>query len=255
MCTLTIVPMNRAGDDSRPAIRVVCNRDESRLRPIATPPAIERFGARQAVLPRDPQAGGTWIGANDAGHVLVLLNASAPDDEPTGEITSRGEIIPSLLAASSLKEAVDSALRMDVAQFRPFRLVIIDRFVAVELARERNKMVLRGRLSTSAPLMFTSSGLGDELVASPRRELFREHFAAGADWRAQQDAFHRHQWPGREHVSVLMCRPDARTVSRTEIELGDRWLQVAYADLAKGNGANSSLRTLPLLDDRAGERS
>ncbi len=204
MCTLTIVPMNRPRSEGRPTMRVVCNRDESRLRAIATPPVIERFGARQAVLPRDPQGGGTWIAANDAGLVFVLLNASASDDEPAGAVISRGAIIPSLLAASSLQEAVDSALRMDVAQFRPFRLVVINRCEAVEFARERDKIVIRGRASTAVPLLFTSSGLGDELVATPRRELFRELFAPGADWPAQQDAFHRHQWPGRERVSVLM---------------------------------------------------
>jgi len=238
--------VNRPGADG-PTIRVVCNRDESRQRAIATPPTIERFGQRRAVLPRDPQAGGTWIAANDAGLVFVLLNATCHDDEPTGEITSRGAVIPSLLGVASMEEAVDSAVRMDVTRFRPFRLVIINRRDVAEFARERSKLALRQRLSTVAPLMFTSSGLGDELVDAPRRALFRDYFAAGDDRRAQQDAYHRHQWPGRERVSVLMCRPDARTVSRTEIELGTQWLQVTYFDLAEGESSPSQAHSTSIV--------
>ena len=41
---------------------------------------------------------------------------------------------------------------------------------------------------------------------------------ASGDLRAQQDAYHRHFWPDRRHLSVCMRRPDARTVSYTLVE-------------------------------------
>jgi hypothetical protein len=45
---------------------------------------------------------------------------------------------------------------------------------------------------------------------------------------AAQDAFHRHSWEGREHVSVQMSRAEARTVSRTTVELSRRGARMTY---------------------------
>jgi hypothetical protein len=69
------------------------------------------------------------------------------------------------------------------------------------------------------PFMLTSSGLGDELVAPPRRELFDRMITFGEQTPEAQDAFHRHAWPDRGYLSVRMRRADARTVSYTVVEL------------------------------------
>ena len=66
--------------------------------------------------------------------------------------------------------------------------------------------------------MFTSSGLGDELVESPRRELFDRMITFGECSRQRQDEFHRHSWPDRPYLSVCMRRTDAATRSYTVIE-------------------------------------
>jgi hypothetical protein len=92
---------------------------------------------------------------------------------------------------------------------------------------------VRHRLARlSGPLLRTSSGLGDALVAEPRRRLFVRMLRA-AEGRpcAAQDAFHRRQWPGREGVSVLMSRADARTVSITTLEVGEDSVRMAYLPL------------------------
>ena len=119
MCTVTIVPY----DDG---FRLVCNRDERRDRPAAIPPMDRRLPHRTAIYPQDPLGGGTWVGANDAGLVAALLNRSVNAGAPGGErpLRSRGLIIPPLLDASSVTEAVDMAADLDPAQFNPFRLVV-----------------------------------------------------------------------------------------------------------------------------------
>jgi hypothetical protein len=68
--------------------------------------------------------------------------------------------------------------------------------------------------------LFTSSGLGDALVEGPRRRLF-ERLVLGAEdsWLDGQSRFHRHRWPGQPELSVWMERPDARTVSRSVIDV------------------------------------
>ena len=232
MCTLTIVPC----DDALQGLRIACNRDESRLRPAALVPEVREFGRRRAMLPIDPLGGGTWIAASDAPLALVLMNVYVRPigSEPiaigarTTPPISRGTIIPHALAADSVAGALERARELDVAQFEPFRLVIAARRQFAEIVWAAGHLDVRGPAPIERPLFFTSSGLGDDVVAHPRRRLFEECFAAAADWPAAQDAFHRHEWPGREFSSVWMTRPEARTVSLTVVEMGPQEVRMRY---------------------------
>ena len=79
------------------------------------------------------------------------------------------------------------------------------------------------------PVMFTSSGLGDHLVEGPRRALFDDWFGDDASaYAEEQAAFHRHQWPGQEHLSVCMHREDARTVSYTVVDVRPDGVEMVY---------------------------
>ena len=82
-----------------------------------------------------------------------------------------------------------------------------------------------------APVMHTSSGLGDALVVGPRLRLFETIVNSDHPTARQQDVFHYHAWPGKGELSVRMNRPDARTVSITTIALTKQSVQVHYADL------------------------
>jgi len=55
-----------------------------------------------------------------------------------------------------------------------------------------------------------------------------------------QDAFHTHQWPDRPEISVFMERSDARTVSRTRVEVGPRAVTMRYEPI-DGEPATISL--------------
>lgn len=246
MCTLSVIPWSE--NPSSPGIRLVVNRDESRLRPQAMPPNVETFGERQAILPRDPQAGGTWIGVNDAGLAMVLLNATGA--VPPSRPITRGAIIPSLLNAASWSEAVERAEAILVRQFAPFRLVILDRTRLAELAIDGNALRVQERHQIDRPLMYTSSGLGDALVGTPRRELFEAMFAGTAPSCEIQDAFHRHRWPGREGVSVNMSRPEAGTVSQTIVEITKETVTMSYHGSPPDQGVTPitlSVRLRPIL--------
>ena len=235
MCTLTIIPWNA---DSPPGagVRIACNRDESRLRPAAIAPELRQIGDRRAYMPLDPVGGGTWIAVSDAPLALVLMNvytqsiggpptASAQRSSPP---VSRGTIIPQVLAGGSLAGALARARDLDLAEFEPFRLAIVDRQQFAEVVWAAGRFDVREPAAIRAPLFFTSSGLGDELVAGPRRTLFEQVFAADVDPVAAQDAFHRHVWPGKEYASVWMTRPEARTVSLTVVELLPHDVRMSY---------------------------
>lgn len=245
MCTLSAMLLparhcrSREAETDGAVLRVVCNRDEKRTRAEALPPIRRTFGDRTGVLPIDPLSRGTWIGMNDAGLVLCLLNATIRNERNdatatrTGLLRSRGEIIPSLLACESVREAIDQAARLDAHQFPPFRLIAISRTQLGSVSSDHESLCFQPVRSMRAPYMATSSSLGDECVDPIRRELFAELFKTSRDALEAQHRFHTHQWADRKHLSVTMTRPDARTVSRTIAEVGRDCVRMTYCALSE----------------------
>lgn len=230
MCTVSVIP--RAD-----GFRLLCNRDERRTRGSARPPARYRTGRRESVFPIDAQGGGTWIGVNDAGLALALLNrgvAGAPEGAaaPTWAWTTRGVIVPWLLACQSVDEVLRSARRLPRDRFQPFRvLAVMGHQAAVVAASTSDYSEQRAQLTR--PLMVTSSSLGDALVDPPRRALFDAVMRrSSSTWLEGQVAFHAHAWPARRELSVLMSRPDARTVSRVLCDVGAAGPSFSYEPIA-----------------------
>jgi hypothetical protein len=241
MCTVTVVP-HRSG------IRVICNRDERRARPAALPPQIHDLGRRVAAFPIDPQGGGSWIGVNDAGIVVTLLNVSGPskrsDQQPK---RSRGLIVCELLRCDSLSEVLEAVSTVDAGQFAAFRLVAMHRFIAVEAATDGVRVAMRPQVAIHTPLLFTSSALGDALVEAPRTKLFHSMVVdRHGEWLRGQASFHRHQWASRPEISVRMERDDALTVSRTMVDVTRGGRCLSY-EAPVSNRSSREVRTWCLL--------
>ena len=205
----------------------MCNRDEQLARPTARPPATHTIAGRTVCFPVDPESGGTWIGVNDAGLVLALLNRSA-GARPQRPV-SRGTVIPGLLGFADVGEVIEQAVILPVAQFDPFRLIAVQGQRVVVLTSDGVRLT-RISIPLFSPLMFTSSSLGDELVDGPRRSLFTQLVSSAPDERRlkAQQLFHQHQWPTRREISVLMRRADARTVSQTVVDTVDGHAALHY---------------------------
>ena len=227
MCTVTIVP--KAGWQN--AFRMACSRDESHGRAPAYPPSNGKpdvATGRMFLMPTDPKSGGTWVAVNDAGVALTLLNHNLPDP-PSGRELSRGDVIPTLLQADSVEDILWRAAEIPREQMMPFRLVACDGtdllvWRGIDPIGDAELLPWDGK-----PVMFTSSGLGDHLVEGPRRELFEGWFGQDpADYFSEQAAFHKHQWPGKEHLSVCMHREDARTVSYTVVDVDPTQIAMRY---------------------------
>jgi hypothetical protein len=226
VCTVSVVPV---GD----GFRVACNRDERRTRPIALPPRIRRVEGRPTLWPCDPQSGGTWIGVNDIGLTMALLNRRVNAASPPAPTLSRGTLIPQLLCAGSLDSAVALATAAvepsgKTRRFEPFTLLMLHRRRAVVVEHHAAGTEIDER-SLERPLLFTSSSLGDHLVDEPRRRLFAALLEATPRHVDAQTRFHRHRWPDRPQVSVCMTRPDAMTVSHTVVDVTTGKVTVGYA--------------------------
>ncbi|MBI1336705.1 MAG: hypothetical protein GC164_07065 [Phycisphaera sp.] len=222
MCTVTIIPLRRgATESSTPTgLRLAANRDELRTRPTAQPPVIQEFRGRRAILPIDPDSGGTWVAVNDAGLVMTLLNVNLPEGyERTATMRSRGTIIPNLLHHGTLEEALKDVKDLRAGDFPPFRIVLAQADIYATARSDGKTVTIQHGTLSDGPAFFTSSGLGDALVDGPRRGLFDSWFNSHGVTPQRQDALHAHRWPERLPLSVCMSRADARTVSRTVVEI------------------------------------
>jgi len=253
MCTLSII------STAPGAFRIVMNRDEELTRAAAIAPAWRDLpaGAGRALFPTDPQGGGTWIACVNAAApattsgsslFLAVMNGN-PDPRPPlpSGAQTRGNIIPRLIteslptgAAPDVWTTLARARELPLNRFAPFRLVALSRvdWPATEKKPARlecklgtltwnGKNASEDLLNPALPRCFASSGLGDALVQC-RLPLFAESVTP-APAAAAQDAFHAHQWPDRRHLSVLMTREDARTVSVTRVEVGAAGVEMTYA--------------------------
>jgi hypothetical protein len=208
------------------------NRDELRSRPPALPPELRASGVRSWIMPVDPVGGGTWIAASDAGVAMALLNLhDVPWMGEAGTVPprSRGVIIPRLIVERDVESAVAVGRREIRPQdYQPFRLVATDGARIAVFASDGNSLKVAVEDLGSKARLFTSSGLGDMVVDSPRRTLFASMMESGDPTPSRQDAFHRHSWPDRRDVSVCMERPEARTVSYTTIDVGGARVVLRY---------------------------
>jgi hypothetical protein len=223
MCTVSVIKLSGL-------LRLVSNRDERRTRPTALPPVVSRAGGLRIIAPTDPASHGTWIACSELGLAIALLNVNLPDADARVPPRSRGTIIPALVGSRSLDEVAERARALEHNDYAPYRLVAIQAGEDAVLEAAPMSGVIQ-RWPLDAPRMFTSSGLGDHHVESPRRQLFEETVLAGepADWRDRQDRFHAHRWRDRLSVSVHMARAEAWTVSRTAVEIDGARIVMSYA--------------------------
>ncbi|MCA9245150.1 MAG: NRDE family protein [Phycisphaerales bacterium] len=236
MCTVTVLNLSHAARPF-PRLRMLVNRDESRRRPEARGPEIRDASGVAVLMPVDPQSDGTWVAVNAYGVMFTLLNYNpTPYDRgfPRGE-RSRGEIIPMLADACDVSAALPRAKAIKAAEYAPFRLAIFDHASFLIAIGERGETrVTTGPLAPTT--LLASSGLGDALVEAPRGLLFDETFQADdcepSKLIAAQDAYHRHTWPDREHLSVWMSRAEAWTTGLTVVESQTDVVRLAYASRA-----------------------
>jgi uncharacterized protein with NRDE domain len=114
-------------------VAVAANRDEADGRPAAPPAAWEDERPR-FVAPRDLQAGGTWMGYNEAGLFVGITNRWENVDRLASE-RSRGLLVRDALgqeSAAAAREHVERELRE--REYQPFHLVLADGEAAFLLA-------------------------------------------------------------------------------------------------------------------------
>jgi len=241
MCTVSWAPV--AG-----GYWLYFNRDEQRTRTPARPPGtLEREGVR-FVAPIDAEAGGTWIGTNEHGVTVSLLNRYHDTPvEPGGPRTSRGLLVLDLLPATSALAVIarlgDRALR----EFEPFTVCAVDRTARVHLADWTGIELRTG--STEQPGMIRTSSGRDQAEAERIRTATLAELVTdpAAITPAILDGFHRSHLPERGPFSVCMHRLEAETRSLTTISVLDDTGRLVYLPGAPCEGHPPGEVSLPLV--------
>lgn len=120
MCT--VVLLRRPGHDW-PLI-LGANRDEMAERP-SKAPGRHWPDRPEVVAGLDVEAGGSWLGVNDAGVVAAMLNRHGTLGRAKG-FRSRGELVLEALDHADAVEAARTLRQLEPGAYRPFNMIVAD---------------------------------------------------------------------------------------------------------------------------------
>lgn len=210
MCTVTFAAR-------RTGYVLGMNRDEKLTRVEALPPKPRFIAGHRVLFPSEPD-GGTWIGLNDAGVCLALINWYSVAARVPHHAISRGCIVTSAVGESFSRNVDGKLAAIPLPRVNPFRLIgifpgereVIEwRWNLRQLTRQRHPW----KTNT-----WISSGYDEPGAQITRMKNFRaalrQKSAGSLDWLRR---LHRCHQPERGPYSTCMHRADAATVSYTEV--------------------------------------
>jgi hypothetical protein len=210
MCTVSFIPQ-------RTGFILGMNRDELLTRPLGLPPRLHRAAGRALLYPQEP-GGGTWIGTNQTGLTLALINWYAQPKLTGAHLISRGEIIPGLLTLTHAQQINDGFSALPLKRINPFRLMAI--FPPTQTLQEwrwDGRSLDRINFSWRRHHWF-SSGYDEPTAERMRRQTTqraaRQVSVGTLPWLRR---LHRSHVPESGPFAICMHRADAQTVSYTEI--------------------------------------
>ena len=201
MCTLSWIP-------TRQGFRLFFNRDERRTRARGRPPRINATPVGEFLGPVDGDFGGTWIGVSRFGLAGAILNRY--EDTPVGAGLRRTR-------------------RARLTDYLPFTIAAVEPGRAVTLI-DWNGRALTVSRTRRAGVLRTSSGADQDAADGARRLAYRQ--LAGSHLKptpALLRRLHKSHLPRRGALSACMHRPEAKTQSFTELEVGVRYAAMWYA--------------------------
>ena len=228
MCTVTYLPL--ANDN----FILTSSRDVTIRRvPASTPQIVEQEVAK-IIFPEDGKAGGTWIGANELGRAVCLLNGGFENHQYNPPYRkSRGLVVKDSLNAS---DHSDFLTHYDLTGIEPFTLLVLDwtaDFQFWELVWDGEQRHLK-ELDTNYPRIWSSSTLYDAAMRAKRKDWFGSWLlptlrSSGYN-QSQIIDFHETAGEGDPTVDVYMNRGIIRTVSISSIRKRMEHLTFFYHD-------------------------
>ncbi|MEX0929800.1 MAG: NRDE family protein [Balneolales bacterium] len=244
MCTVTFYP----NDDHNWILST--NRDELKSRKKAKPPFIQKSGELPYLAPVDGQAGGTWVGVNEAGIGLTIINnyqGNNPLLNHRTDAVSRGLIIPDLMSRNHLEDVNARMQQLKVARYNPFKLIGMQSqpWMIMEWSWDGQKY--RTRSLPVEPAIWVSSGRDYDGVSDNRRKIFERFLES--DPLPGVDAvrrLHSSGLPETGAYSIAMEQELVATVSNTIAEVNNGIARMHYHDGRPAESGTWTATTLPL---------
>jgi uncharacterized protein with NRDE domain len=142
----------------RHPIVVAANRDERYDRPSAPPQVIRPKPI--IIAGKDLVAGGTWLGVNEHGLVVGILNRRTSQEPEAATFRSRGLLCLDLLGLESAAHAAAYLMEDQAAVYQPFTVVFADRGGAWT-ASNFGRQIQTTQLSTNLHV-FSNTGMHRE---------------------------------------------------------------------------------------------
>lgn len=203
------------------------NRDERHTRMPAQPPVFFDQDGTTICAPLDGDFGGTWVGLNEFGISVGLLNRYEDDlTESPSHFTTRGNIVRELLAGCTMDDVQHRFQKLKLANFRPFTIFAIAPGCHVFKADWNGRSLkLNPFADHTAPLI--SSSYDTARARATRRATYHTltHRGVTLDTLLR---FHSSHFPETGPYSTCMHRADARTVSFTMIMVGPDGAALRY---------------------------
>jgi hypothetical protein len=221
------------------------NRDERPTRARGLPPDRSVVRGVLALMPTDPDAGGTWVSVNRLGMSMALLNRyeESPQD-PGGTFTSRGLLIREMAWVASPEEIEPELRSRPLESYRPFTLAGLARGGPPHLFDWDGHRLSRSVVADPG-LVRASSGSNQVEAERVRGELFRTAAAEpGGLTPGVLERLHRSHLPVRGPISICMHREEALTVSLSLITVSENKISISYVDGPPGENPSGLLHEL-----------
>jgi hypothetical protein len=241
MCTVSFVAR-------RNGYLLGMNRDEKLSRPKGLRPQRVLLDGRQVIFPSET-SGGTWIALNNVGVSFALINWYAIKSENEKGALSRGGVIRAVAGQTSAGETEAVLRKLPLNRMQPFRLIGFFPAVREVIQWRWNLERLESVRHAWRTQQWISSGYDEPEAQRVRSKTFRaalrQKTSGRLDWLRRLHRSHEPQWGP---FSTCMHRPDAATVSYTEIIVGAGRGAMRYCPTAPCQAGNSgsAVRSLKL---------
>jgi len=206
------------------------NRDEHSRRLQASGPAIHAGVSGSMLYPTDGDAGGTWIGAHERGHAVVLLNGCDQNHIRANHYRkSRGLVLVDLLDQENPLSRFD---QVDLEGIEPFTVVVWTQGQLWECRWNGLAKFLQRRSGGEARIWSSVTLYQEEVIAKRRSWFDRWRMDVPVPTQEQILDFHLFTGDGDKTNDVLMNRNNQIfTVSISSIQLGKHSASMTYLDL------------------------
>jgi uncharacterized protein with NRDE domain len=232
MCTVVFYP----GSDG---IKLASLRDESPIRPVALKPRIYTYDSYSYLSPIDPLGGGSWIGVNDSGVVIILLNGGYQIHERKDYYSkSRGLVVKELLSSSM--PVIDWG-KLSLDGVEPFTLVLYDGQHLFQLVWDGNEKH-RNLMDKSIPYLWSSSTLYDDKIRQVRFQLFQKWIKTQTTISSDTLKGFFSSYPDEINGFIMNRNDKIKTVNYSFITVLESKAQYEYHDFQHGEKSFSEIQ-------------